>query len=336
MQNYNGSPYPNQPMNNGVPYPNQPMNNSAPYPNQPMNNSAPYPNQPINNSAPYPNQPMNNNVPYPNQPSDTGNLYSDNRQYGYSDYYKKSPAGFIAFCIIMVTLIVTEFILFIYPGTLTKKYHDKLLKDAGIVSGTEQTTEATTTQATTEATTATTQATTEATTATTTESTTAATTEATTQEVNLNTTALPSRTDFSWYMDNWHNNGIPADAVKITDYSQINGDWKMMYWWDPDQVFDAYAEEYGNASLSWNGSSLSLTYKFGVISWSSTESYDESDIAPQIYTGNDTAYGFELNDQTYELSISGLEFYSWNGAQYAFGVTLTQSGDPGTVLLVRP
>ncbi len=369
MQNYNnsGRQYPNCPMNNQNSYPNSQINyngygqydNNSQYDqygnNEQYSNNGQFGNngydqygnngydQYANNGYDQygNNEQYNNNGQFGNNGYDQyGNngQYDDYDSYNYSGYNQKSPAGFIIFCIVIASLCITEFILFIAPGVLTKKRHDMLLKKAGIET-TNSTTEATTstTEATTVATTeATTVATTEATTAATTEATTAATTEATTEAVNLNTTELPSRSSFSWYMDSWHYNGIPADAVKITDYNLINGDWKMMYWWDADQVFDAYAEEYGNASLSWNGSSLSLTYKFGYITWSETESYDESDIPPDTYVGNDTEYGFEITSQTYGLSISGLEFYSWNGAQYAFGVTLSQSGDPGTVLLVRP
>ncbi|MBQ8913998.1 MAG: hypothetical protein IJ054_08160, partial [Lachnospiraceae bacterium] len=269
-------------------------------------------------------------------------LYQNQQmQYGQSGYnpvqpYEKSPIGFIIFCIIMVALTVTEFLLFIKPGFLTEKRHDKLIEEANLT--TEATTEITTTEvATTEITS--TEETTEATTteAPTTEATTteAPTTEATTTEANLNTTELPVNTDFSLYTSNWHYNGLPSDARKITDYSQINGDWKMMYWWDPDHVFDSYAEELGNASLVFDGSVLSLTYKYGYIQWENSESYDESYIEPTTYTGSENADGFEIYN-SYGFSIYGLEFYTINGSQYGFGSTISQSGEVATVLLVRP
>ena len=353
--NYQANP---QQMTNVPINSSQQMYTNQTYSNQQTNTF--YPNQTYANQQPYNNQVYTNQQQY-------ANMMNNPQAYNYQPV-KKSSGGFIAFCFIMIILTVTEFILFIKPGILTEKRHDKLLEEAGTNITSNQTTEAsnttaststitteatttesTTTEATTTEATTTEATTTEATTteATTTETTTteaatteattteAATTQATTQEVNLNTTELPTVEDFSWYMDNWHYKGVPSDAVRITDYSQINGDWKMMYWWDADQVFDAYAEEIGNASLNWNGSTLSLTYKYGYIQWNDSERYDESDIAPTTYTGSENQDGFEVIS-SYGFSIYGLVFYSWNGAQYGFGVTLSQSGEPGTVLLVRP
>ena len=380
QQTGNSQGYYYQPNNTGQLYQDQQprpqqMNNAQGYNNAPeySNNQQGYTGQLYQNQRPQQNNSQgynnNNSQGYANnqQGNDQYGQYDNYDQYdqydnydqydqydnydnydqydNYNNYYNgpqnKSPVAFIIFCFLMIILTTTEFLLFIKPGVLTEKRHDKQLKEAGIEPGGSQTTAATTevtTIATTEMTTeATTVATTEATTMATTEAITteAPTTEATT-EASYNTSESPTRADFSWYMDGWHYNGIPSDAVPLTDYTKVEGGWKMMYWWDADHVFDEYAEEGGNAYISWDGSSLSLTYVFGYIQYSETEIYDESDIAPDTYTGSPSQYGFDLVSTAYGLSISGLEFYTWNGHQCAIGASISQSGSPGAVLLIRP
>lgn len=147
-------------------------------------------------------------------------------------------------------------------------------------------------------------------------------------------TVKPAFEDFVWYTSDVYVNGSPDQAIRL-DFSQLQGNWKALFWYDPQNAMDA--EGWDSLLLGISGSPEEVRLK---LDWQ--DSYiksidsivDVSTIADSEMTGIYDIEGIVAGDPGYELYL--IDFYLLGDYQYAFGYMLVASGEEVSVALVRP
>lgn len=147
-------------------------------------------------------------------------------------------------------------------------------------------------------------------------------------------TEKPVFEDFAWYIDDVYENGSPDQAIRL-DFAQLQGNWKALLWYDPQNVMDA--EGWDSLVLGISGSPDNVLLK---LDWQ--DSYiksidsivDVSALADSEMMGIYDIEGIMAGDPGYELYL--IDFYLMGDHQYAFGYMLVESGEDVLVALVRP
>ena len=151
---------------------------------------------------------------------------------------------------------------------------------------------------------------------------------------SYSTTARPSLSDFMWYFDNVHYNGVPADATYIYDSEQLVGDWKGFIFYDPDRKMNSYGIEFLNVNLKIDGQKADVAFDLYELHFENTEVISEEGSPILNYSGN-----FEAG-AVYATGGGNVHidtFYTMpDKKQYAVGYIDTPDGTPAYLALVRP
>lgn len=151
---------------------------------------------------------------------------------------------------------------------------------------------------------------------------------------DYSTTARPSLSDFMWYFDNVHYNGIPSEATYIYDSEQIVGDWKGFIFYDPERKMNSYGVEFLNVNLKIDGQKADVAFDLYELYFENTEVINEEGGPLLNYSGN-----FEAG-AVYATGGGNVHidtFYTMpDKKQYAVGYLDTPDGTPAYLALVRP
>ncbi len=152
--------------------------------------------------------------------------------------------------------------------------------------------------------------------------------------VSLSAGERPDLEDFLWYIDEVVYDGVPYDANIIDDIGPLNGGWKALIIYDPDNEYDSSAMEFLNIAIEGTAESLSLTLDWYQIFWANeSEFFDETDMEDSVFFGMWENGGLWASGAG---TIHLTQFYELNGKQYAVGTMDTPDGTPALVALVRP
>lgn len=150
---------------------------------------------------------------------------------------------------------------------------------------------------------------------------------------DYSTTEKPKLSDFMWYFDGVHYNGIPEDAVSIYDSEMLTGDWKGFIFYDPDRKFNSYALEFLNVNLDIQGQKAGVTFDL----------YQYCPAESEIIDVSGEKMSFSGNFEAGAVYATGGEnvhidtFYTLSdNKQYAVGYIDTVDGTPAYIALVRP
>lgn len=151
---------------------------------------------------------------------------------------------------------------------------------------------------------------------------------------DYSTTQRPSLSDFMWYFDNVHYNGIPSEATYIYDSEQIVGDWKGFIFYDPERKMNSYGIEFLNVNLKIDGQKADVAFDLYELHFENTEVINEEGGPLLNYSGN-----FEAG-AVYATGGGNVHidtFYTMpDKKQYAVGYLDTPDGTPAYLALVRP
>ena len=151
---------------------------------------------------------------------------------------------------------------------------------------------------------------------------------------DYSTTQRPSLSDFMWYFDNVHYNGIPLDATYIYDSEQIVGDWKGFIFYDPERKMNSYGIEFLNVNLKIDGQKADVAFDLYELHLENTEVINEEGGPVLSYSGNFEA-GAVYATGGGNVHIDS--FYTMpDKKQYAVGYLDTPDGTPAYLALVRP
>ena len=154
--------------------------------------------------------------------------------------------------------------------------------------------------------------------------------------VDYTPSGIPTVADFDWYMNGGRT--APQGAVRITDMSQITGDWKMLVWIDPDhKMYSEWSYILATLSVDVAGGSVTIMVQELTMVDEDGTTQDISHLSgPYQRTGGSlpgdggVLIG-ELNDR-YIFT----DFYTKDGKQYGIGTQEVPSGEPCYIALVRP
>ena len=136
----------------------------------------------------------------------------------------------------------------------------------------------------------------------------------------------PEERDFAWFK------GVPQDfpsgSKRLKEGKDINGKWKAYY--DMGEV-----KELVNIEIEAGDRAVTVTIDPYMINYDGLQWEYESYANPYSYegaidSGTITAHSGQLG------TINLYGFYEKDGAQYAFGDTMLQSGETVTIAMVRP
>ena len=145
----------------------------------------------------------------------------------------------------------------------------------------------------------------------------------------------PEPEDFYWYMDEVYTNGIPADAMQVTNFSELVGSWKALFWFDPENSVDSYGMTLLNIDIGGDAGSTTLTCRWYMMySGSDDEVYDLTGTDDTVMSGFADEYGLTAGVPGAEITLG--YFYMLDGRQYAIGIYELQSGEPAYVAMMRP
>ena len=151
---------------------------------------------------------------------------------------------------------------------------------------------------------------------------------------SLSTEERPDLEDFLWYTEDVIYYGIPSGVNNIESVGQLNGGWKALIIYDPNNENDAGAMEFLNVSLSGTAERLNLTLDWYQIFWANEgENIDETDMEDSIFSGKWESGGLWASGAG---TIRLTQFYELNRKQFAVGTMDTPDGTPALVALVRP
>jgi len=153
---------------------------------------------------------------------------------------------------------------------------------------------------------------------------------------NTSASGKPSSGDFGWFINGGYAKGseLPSGAARLTEFSDVSGNWKGIMLFDPDHIFyDSYAYMLSAVEIGGTADNLKMTWNYfdfieedgSVVDWSG-----ESD----MYEGKWLDEGGLLvgpEDDKFYFQI----FYQIDGKQYAIGFNTVETGDPVYVALVR-
>ena len=151
----------------------------------------------------------------------------------------------------------------------------------------------------------------------------------------FSTDERPVNSDFTgWYVQDVYSNGIPSDAVIITDFDDILGSWKGMIYADIKGEYGKRVVQMTNMIITGTGKKTSLTVDWYVrhdIDGEKTENEEDK---------KDTEYTGSWDGGKLTVSGSGTirfdTFYEYNGKQYAVGEVDSLFGVPAVAAMVRP
>jgi hypothetical protein len=145
----------------------------------------------------------------------------------------------------------------------------------------------------------------------------------------------PEMEDFYWYMDEVYNYGIPANAAQVTDFSEIAGSWKALFWFDPENIVDSYGATLLNIDIGGDAGSTTLTCRwYKMYGGTNNEVYDVSGDDETVMRGYSDENGLTAGIPGAEITLG--YFYTLDGKKYAIGIYELQSGEPAYVAMVRP
>ena len=149
----------------------------------------------------------------------------------------------------------------------------------------------------------------------------------------LSTSERPDLGDFLWYLDGVYYDGIPDDAAYITEFSDMTGGWKAVFYYDPEFVANAFGYDFMNIVIDGSAENTSVTLDW-YLYYGDSEEWDKSDEDDSVLSGTYGRGGITVGSSGFMMYIT--DFYSMNGKQYAVGYLSLQSGEPACVALVRP
>jgi hypothetical protein len=154
-----------------------------------------------------------------------------------------------------------------------------------------------------------------------------------TAAADYSTTERPDLGDFLWYLDGVYYDGSPDGSMPISDFSELTGSWKALFYYDPENTVNAFGYEFLNVSLNGEADNVTMTLDWYMYV-GETEDYDKSGEADTLLTGSHDYDGITAGSEGYWIFLYA--FYEYNGQQYALGYMELQSGEPTFVALVRP
>jgi len=154
--------------------------------------------------------------------------------------------------------------------------------------------------------------------------------------VNYTPSGAPATADFAWYMDGGRT--APQDAARITDMSQITGDWKMFVWGDPDhKVYSEWSYILATLNIDVAGGSVTIEIQELTMVDEDGTTQDISQFGgPYRRTGGYLLDGGGISQGDPYDRYTITEFYAKDGKQYGIGTQEVPSGEPCYIALVRP
>jgi hypothetical protein len=141
----------------------------------------------------------------------------------------------------------------------------------------------------------------------------------------------PDYYDFDWYISDVSVNGVPGNAVRITELGEILGDWKAYNHYDPDNTTGNTCEMLFNLELSVEEAGVKALFDWYYVKYAKNEEA-EYETSSTTYIGNWNNGSLHAESKG---SIEITEFYELDGKQYAVGTMLDRKGVPAVVALVR-
>jgi hypothetical protein len=141
----------------------------------------------------------------------------------------------------------------------------------------------------------------------------------------------PDFYDFDWYISDVSVNGVPENAVQITELGDILGDWKAYNHYDPNNTTGNTCEMLFNLELSVEEAGVKALFDWYYTKYAKNEEAE--------YENSTTTYIGNWNNGSLHAESKGSidisEFYELDGKQYAVGTMLDRNGVPAVVALVR-
>ncbi|NLA87825.1 MAG: hypothetical protein GX847_11220, partial [Clostridiales bacterium] len=150
---------------------------------------------------------------------------------------------------------------------------------------------------------------------------------------DLSTSERPDLGDFLWYLDGVYYDGVPDGSILLTDFSDLKGGWKALFYYDPDNIANAFGYDFLNIALDGEVGSATMTLDWYMYVWED-ESYDKSGDSDTILSGAFDQDGITVSGDGYRIVMYA--FYELNAKQYGLGYMELQSGEPTFVALIRP
>ena len=149
------------------------------------------------------------------------------------------------------------------------------------------------------------------------------------------TNERPTDDDFlEWYAKDVMWNGVPADAEKITDFSQIAGTWKGLIYHDPNNEYNSEGVELLNFTVGGTEDAVTLTADwYSIYFVAEGQEYSKEEENDSVFTGLWLDGALEVSGSG---SIHLTEFYVRDGRQYAAGTMDCVDGVFACVAMVRP
>jgi hypothetical protein len=150
---------------------------------------------------------------------------------------------------------------------------------------------------------------------------------------DLSTTERPDLGDFLWYLDSVYYEGQPDGTKPLASFSEIKGSWKALFYYDPDNIANAFGYEFLNVEFAGDAENVSMKLDWYMYT-AESENYDRSGDEDTVLNGTLSGGGLSAGSPGYDISVTS--FYELDGKQYGVGYLELQSGEPTYVALVRP
>ena len=149
------------------------------------------------------------------------------------------------------------------------------------------------------------------------------------------TNARPSFDEFEWCFGQ---NGLiytPSSGVDmITEPLGFTGGWKAMVIYNPSNYAGTFIRELDNVDIGINGDSVDMTFDWYLMSYDTSESYNEEDMADTLFLGSVSGSGFTVTAGDAELTMN--YFWKADGKEYALGTMQLPDLTSAYVALIRP
>ena len=147
--------------------------------------------------------------------------------------------------------------------------------------------------------------------------------------------------DFFWFTEDIKWEGLlPEGRTVIKDFDTISGYWKAYTETIPMFLDEEEYKEWFNVEISGNANKATFTFHtkgFTGFDAQTGESYDISMKDGEKHNGNFSGGELVVGDiETKGVEITIMQFYSFNGKQYALGEIEYISNEKQNIVLVRP
>ena len=149
------------------------------------------------------------------------------------------------------------------------------------------------------------------------------------------TYARPSFDEFEWCFGQ---NGLiytPSSGVDmITEPLGFTGGWKAMVIYNPSNYAGTFIRELDNVDIGVNGDAVDLTIDWYLMSYDTSETYNEEDMEDTLFLGSVSGSGFNVSSGETTLTMN--YFWKADGKEYALGTIQLPDYTSAYIALIRP